>query len=319
MAGNLLQPDDSSIVLGDWGTSRLRLFLWRCGGIQERCEGAGIGALRVPALESLHASLVPWRHEHTIGRIYLCGMAGSRNGILEVPYASTPLTASEWVSRAGVLTSRGLTITVAAGVAGSNVLGAPDVMRGEETQVFGAVRLEPALGNGRQVLLLPGTHSKWVQLEQGKLTGFTTFITGELFALLREHSMLLRAARADPASAPATAQESDGFAAGIERARAADGALSALLFEARAAQLTLGRSASWAAGFLSGVLLGSEIAAALRALPEAHRPCIIGEPGLTARYRHALALHGVAAVELDGNQCALTGLQWLAGVAAGKD
>jgi 2-dehydro-3-deoxygalactonokinase len=315
---------NDAVVLGDWGTSRLRLYLWQAGRIEQHCEGPGVAALQTSAAQALHACLAPWRQRHGLNRVWLCGMAGSRNGLFEVPYLSTPLTAERWCSRAADLQSDDLTITVAAGVAATNALDGPDVMRGEETQAFGALDLEPSLAQGRHLLLLPGTHSKWVAIEHGILQGFTTFITGELYALLRTHSTLLRAASAadgalqaaHPASVAHAQRYTEGFSAGLERARARGSALSALLFETRSAQLTQARSGAWAADFLSGVLLGAEVGAALQAMPGMRRLHLIGEPGLTARYRQALQAHDIEVAELDGDRCALAGLGRLAGLPA---
>jgi 2-dehydro-3-deoxygalactonokinase len=180
--------------------------------------------------------------------------------------------------------------------------GAPDVMRGEETQIFGAIDGDAALAQGTHTLLLPGTHSKWVQVVDGKITSIQTYITGELFALLRDYSSLLRAG---DSSRP----EAGGFAAGL--ARASHGGLAESLFETRAAQLTLGKSPAWAREFVSGVLIGSEVRSALRARAPAS-VVLIGDDALAALYRQAFATTEVAVNCLDADRCVVAGLRLLA-------
>jgi 2-dehydro-3-deoxygalactonokinase len=121
-------------------------------------------------------------------------------------------------------------------------------MRGKETQVFGALRLDTSLASGLQVFALPGTHSKWVEVEEGVVRRFRTAITGER-TLLRDHSTLLRASAI--ADAPDDAQQ--GFDAGARRAFELKEGLLAAVFEARTQQLLAGRSRARAAGFLSGL------------------------------------------------------------------
>ena len=178
-------------------------------------------------------------------------------------------------------------------------------MRGEETQIFGAIALDPRSAIGRHRIVLPGTHSKWATIANGRIIGFRTYPTGELFALLRDHSILARAAT-DTAVDPQ--DEASGFAHGI--GRAASGTIGAL-FEARSAQLLLGRSHGWALGYLSGLLIGSEVAEALRDEPATDRIVLIGDPRLADRYRTALAHHDVAVDILDGDTAALAGLDLL--------
>lgn len=286
-------------ILGDWGTTRLRLFRTEGGRIVDRLDGPGIGQLSGSPAETLAATLVPWRAAARAQGVRLCGMAGSRNGLVEVPYAACPADAAAWSAAVATIAVDGVAVSVAAGLSGRSFAGRADVMRGEETQIFGAVQTMPALAAGRALLVLPGTHSKWAELIDGRVERFHTFPTGELFALLRDHSTLTRAG---------TDREGreEGFAAGLERA--GDG-LSAGLFEARAAQLTEGRSLGWALGLLSGLLIGSEFREALALAGGApDRLVLIGDPGLAALYTQAAARHALPATLLDGDACAIAGL-----------
>lgn len=277
-------------VLGDWGNTRLRLWRVDDGSVVERREGPGIAQVEDPAA-ALTEALENWDAE----AIVLCGMAGARNGLREAPYLSCPADAESWASRAIAFELADASLAIAPGVASSQ--GRPDVMRGEETQLFGAMALDPALAAGRHRVVLPGTHSKWATLADGRIESFRTFMTGELFDLLRRSSLF--AAGGEDARADAEA----GFADGLARR----GALSSLLFEARSAQLVNGKSAGWAKGFVSGVLIGAEIAA----MEPQGRIMVVGEPALAARYSRALAHRGLEPAMLDAEECTIAGLRLL--------
>ncbi|WP_454886741.1 2-dehydro-3-deoxygalactonokinase [Sphingomonas oryzagri] len=289
-------------ILGDWGTTRLRLFRMADGAIVDRLDGPGIGQLAGSPAETLAATLAPWRDAARTSGVLLCGMAGSRNGLVEVPYAPCPADVALWRASLSTIDVDGVAVSVAAGLSTANFSGHADVMRGEETQIFGAAALDPALAEGRAMVVLPGTHSKWAELIEGRVERFHTFPTGELFALLRDHSTLTRA------GTDSTGRE-EGFADGL--ARAGTG-LIAGLFEARAAQLTAGKSLGWALGLLSGLLIGGEFAEALALVGDKPgRVALIGDPGLSALYRQAGEKHGLTVTHLDGDACAIAGLALL--------
>jgi 2-dehydro-3-deoxygalactonokinase len=291
-------------VFGDWGTSRLRLVLFDGDERLGEAEGPGIGALPGSAREALLNTLAPWRERHALGRVVLCGMAGSRTGVVEASYASCPASAVDWARQAVEISLDGLAINVAPGVAGLAPNGAPDVMRGEEAQVFGALALRPDLARGEQMFVLPGTHSKWCHVRDGRILGFHTFLTGELFALLSTRSSLLLGATG---SEDAETHEA-GFAASLSRAR--DTRLLGAVFEARAAQLRADRSGDWAIGFLSGLLVGSELVEALAA-HNAASLTLVGAPLLLQRYLAALQAYSIEVETMSGEDCVLAGLQLL--------
>jgi len=266
-----------------------------------RREGPGIGGLTTAPEVSLRAVIEPWLGAGQGAHVVLCGMAGSRNGVVEVPYVELPATADRWLSGTKSQRAQDLELSVAAGLQGTNLLGAPDVMRGEETQIFGALRLDPSLSTGRQLFVLPGTHSKWVEVSDGAITRFQTVLTGELYALLRDHSTLLRAHASDGGP-------EDGFAAGLARSQAATPGLQAALFEARSAQLILGRSRDWALEFLSGLLIGCEVSEMSAAFGTIADVTLIGDSRLRPLYRRVLSGRGVRTRELDGDECAVRGL-----------
>jgi len=290
--------------LCDWGSSRLRAVLDLEGVALDRRDGPGINRLGADSpAAALSAVLACWRRGYRLD-VFLCGMAGSRNGLAEVPYVRAPATMEAW--RQGCLRVRveDLGASIAPGIRAENFRGVPDVMRGEETQIFGALTLERQLATGSHLFVLPGTHSKWVLVRDGAVARVQTHLTGELFDLLCRHSSLLRVG-AD------SAQDEGGFEAGLRAA--AQGGLSGTLFETRTAQLIEGRTAGWARAFLSGLLIGVEIGSMLDAGACGFGPItLIGDPELTAFYLRALAARHVSAQALDGERCALTGLRLLA-------
>jgi 2-dehydro-3-deoxygalactonokinase len=291
---------NDTAVFGDWGTSRLKLFRVREGRAVAQVEAPGIGVATAPPAEVLVAALAPWRQEQAIDRIWLCGMAGSRGGLIEADYVPCPAGPEQWAARSSTITVDGIRIVVAPGISFRGAL-ERDVMRGEEAQIFGALALDPALGTGEHLIVLPGTHSKWVRIVDGRIVAFQTYPTGELFNLLAERSTLV----ARDTAALSRGDREEGFAQGLDRAGPA---MFASLFTARAAQLLDGRSAEWARGYLSGLLIGSEVAGETM-LPG--NVVLIGEPALCDRYEAALARFRRGTTRMDGRETVLAGLEGL--------
>jgi 2-dehydro-3-deoxygalactonokinase len=284
-----------SLVIGDWGSTRLRLWRVEAGRAVERREGTGMLDCGDPA-QVLASAMDGWAPD----RVILSGMAGARGGLHEAPYLPCPVTSDKWRAATVNAVFRGSRLRIAAGLACRDSSGRPEVMRGEEAQLFGAMALDPGLASGKHLILLPGTHSKWVRLDEGAITEFRTWTTGELFALLGNSSLL--------AGCACGIGEDEGFAAGLVRAREGR-ALSSALFEARSVQLVDSKSGAWARGFVSGLLIGAEIADA--APQELVR--VIGDEALIARYADALAHSRVEARLIAGETCAIAGLRLLDG------
>lgn len=300
--------DRHRYALGDWGTSRLRLFLVEDDAIVARSEGPGIAAQSSPPVQVLAQLLAPWREAARTIDVYLAGMAGSRNGLHEAPYVPLPADSATWARGAWHGSLADAEVTIAAGLCSNSRSETLDVIRGEETQVFGALRLDSSLATGLQVLVLPGTHSKWVEVEDGVVREFRTALTGETYALLREHSTLLRAA----ATPDAVGDLQQGFDAGAHRAFELTEGLLAALFEARAQQLLAGRSRAWATGFLSGLLIAYEIDTLGRTFHPNLSVTIIGDVQLADLYESVLTARGRAARILSGETCVIEGLRHLA-------
>ncbi len=289
-------------IAGDWGTTNLRLWLRR--GEQTLDTRAGPGALAAQsAFESTLAALVaPWLEQHPGAPVILCGMVGSRLGWIEAPYVGCPAAAADLAAQAVRLTALGCDLRLVPGVSGPSPAGAHDVMRGEETQIIGALGLQPELAVGRRLLVLPGTHCKWAEVEGGRIVSAQTAPTGEVFGLLRAHGALALP-QGGELGAPA-----DGFFAGLARAQGEGGLIHAL-FETRSRRLLDGWSEPYALDFLSGLLIGAEVAGGLALFPDdGAAVTLVGDGRLTARYQAAFHRLGRTTAALSGEACALAGL-----------
>lgn len=308
--------DRQPYIAGDWGTTRLRLSLCAGESVLDTRQGPGIGALREPAAEAMRPLIAGWREAHGPLPIVLCGMAGSRNGWREAPYLPCPADLRALGEAALRFEADGAPVAIAPGLSCESRLGSPEVMRGEETQIAGALALHPGLGTSRHLLCLPGTHTKWACLEEGRVSDFLTALTGELFALLRDGSTLMRAAptgaNGEPQSTSEAADAKAGFESGLEAA-ATLGSASLLhaLFAARSRQLIDGRSREWALAYLSGLVIGADVRGAIPLFAARAEAVLIGDAALNELYVQALRRFDLAASCLDGEQCALAGLRTL--------
>ncbi|NRG16616.1 2-dehydro-3-deoxygalactonokinase [Rhizobiales bacterium] len=246
----------------DWGTSNLRIWLMQADGsvVAERRAAEGMQTLSredyEPALRRHLASLCGSEHARAERpKIMICGMAGSRQGWREAPYADLPASLSGLNEKAVSVDNRlGADIRIMPGIARRDSA-RPDVMRGEETQLLG---LATASGDEAfsGTVLMPGTHSKWVEIVNGRVTDFSTAMTGELFALLSQHSILRHSIGG---AKPGVDPQSEGFQCGLERAIDRDIGLSRGLFALRADGLLFDIAGDETADALSGFLIGREI------------------------------------------------------------
>lgn len=283
-------------VLGDWGGTRLRLYRMEDGVVTARLNGPGTTALEAPARDVLAQRLAVWQAEGALDSVTLCGMAGSPAGPIAAPYVACPADFADWHESRARGEVAGVPVEVLGGMS-CREGGVPEVMRGEETQIFGAIVLDADLGRGQWRLVLPGTHSKWVDLDGGEIRSFRTAPTGEVFALLSQQSSLTGQ------DTPGEGTFDDGFERGL--ARSAEPTLGAL-FEARAARMLDGRSRDWSRGYLSGLLIGGEVAQFAR--PD-EAVVIIGDPTLAGLYSRAVEAVGAQSRCVDGDAAVLSGLQ----------
>ena len=182
---------EAVFIAGDWGTSRLRLYLCDAGG-NVLARGEGEGASVPDCASRFAAAVAPWDKAHGILPAILSGMVGSTIGWREVAYLKCPARPSAIAAAASRFDVDGRGVAILPGLTCRGKTGAPDVMRGEETQILGALRLHPNLARGRHIFCMPGTHAKWVSVTDGAVTQFQTALSGELFELLRRHSVLAR-------------------------------------------------------------------------------------------------------------------------------
>jgi 2-dehydro-3-deoxygalactonokinase len=296
----------ASFIAGDWGTSNLRLYLCDAQGIAlDGCTGPGAADSSGRFADILQSLIAPWAASRPTLPTVLSGMVGSNIGWTEAPYVACPAL-PEQIADACVALCGGR-VHIVPGLSCSNRFNAPDFLRGEETQILGALHLIESLRQERRLLCLPGTHTKWVVLQDGAVREFFTAPTGELFALLCEHSVLLR-----KHGQMATAVDADAFTKGLAHFDDFPQAeLLHRLFECRSRQLSGEFSLSAATGYLSGLLIASDVHGALRALAEpfAAQPVyLIGAPELTRRYAAALGRHGRDTYAVDGAAASLAGL-----------
>lgn len=272
----------------DWGTSSFRACLIdRAGCVLDRLA-APAGILQVPP-GGFEARLVEllgaWLAAQPGLPVLLSGMVTSRQGWRELPYLPCPASPERLAAALATLhLADGRPVRLVPGLAARRPDGLPDVLRGEETQILGALAEAP----GARTLLLPGTHSKWVSVEAGVVRHFTTFMTGELYAVLKDHSILGRLAGGEAAHAAGFAR---GVAVGLA-AEAGRGGSLARLFSARALVLAGELEEAAVASYLSGLLIGSELREAAELGDPAAPVLLVGEAGLVARYARALELAG---------------------------
>ena len=292
---------EAAFIAGDWGTSRLRLYLCDARG-SVLARGEGEGAAVPDCAGRFAAAVAPWDKAHGVLPAVLGGMVGSTIGWKEVPYLRCPARPLAMAGASLRFEAGGRAIAILPGLSCTGKTGAPDVMRGEETQILGALRLHPALARGRHLFCLPGTHAKWVAVEDGAVTQFQTALSGELFELLRRHSVLARdGGEVDKDSAALTR--------GLDFVRAnAQTDLLHLLFSTRARVVTGDMAKGDAASYLSGLVLGKDIATALKLFDRDGPVQLICTPALAALYGRVLKAYDVPAAVIDGDAAALAGL-----------
>jgi len=289
-------------VAVDWGTSNLRAWgIDSSGEISfSRSSPDGMSRLSREQYPSVLTGLLSDVHEPL--DVLICGMAGARQGWLEAPYLDAPANLGT-LSKGAVapdLPGDQFAVSILPGVC-QRQIGAEDVMRGEETQLLGLAALIPGFSG---LAIMPGTHSKWAILEGTTLQRFSSAMTGELFELLRVHSVLRHSLGGE-----LEGEERDiGFDAGLALGLDKPERLTATLFKVRAGALLSGRSPAWCAGFLSGLLIGAEIGGQRDWIGSAEIP-LIGSVGLCSLYQGALAKLGAKSRIVDATDATLAGLK----------
>lgn len=281
----------------DWGTTHLRVwFLTEDGTVLSQASSdAGMGGLARSEYEPALLNLIgtPSRPITAV----ICGMAGSRQGWMEAPYASAPCkpVGADGAVRVET-TDPNLNVVILPGI--KQTKPSADVMRGEETQIAGFNALNPDFDG---VICLPGTHTKWVHLSAGEVVSFQTFMTGELFALLSKNSVLSHVVAAD-------GWEKAAFSKALDDAMTRPTSIAGQLFSLRAEALVADLSPAAARSRLSGLLIGIELAAA-RPYWLGQAVALLGDHVVASVYQAALETQGVSPLIADAERLTLEGLK----------
>jgi 2-dehydro-3-deoxygalactonokinase len=287
-------------VIGiDWGTTSFRAYRLRGAAVLDRLA-LPLGILGVAAggfERALRDAVAPWLADGE-RRILMSGMVGSRQGWTEAPYLPCPAAIADLARALRPVPFGPAEVLLVPGLSAADPAGVPEVMRGEEVQILGALGTAP----GDTTVCLPGSHSKWAQVAGGRVEGFSTHLTGEAFAALRSHTILGRLMQADAPPDP------EAFRRGVLRS-ADPGGLLHHLFGVRTLGLFTQLPEAAAASYLSGLLIGHEVRAAAPASPV----LLIGAGALCELYGQAIALCGgsatLAAADAAAQGLALIGEQ----------
>jgi 2-dehydro-3-deoxygalactonokinase len=285
----------------DWGTSSFRLWLVDRAGhvLAERRSDEGMTAAARRGFAAVLQS-----HLAALGAapdlpVIICGMAGARRGWVEAGYVDTPAPLAAVLAGAVTVPGQSRDIRILPGIAQRDV-DAPDVMRGEETQLLGA--LGHAAAN-EALVCMPGTHSKWVEVRDGTVSRFATFMTGELFGAISRETILSHAIAGAEA-----AEDRAAFRQAVTDAFKAPACAANLLFRIRSRQLLFGGTPAAARETLSGTLIGLELAAGLAADAPRDGVTLVASGRLAALYAQAFDAIPVAVQSIDADTAVLAGL-----------
>ncbi|NVK33600.1 MAG: 2-dehydro-3-deoxygalactonokinase [Rhodobacteraceae bacterium] len=286
-------------IAADWGTSHLRVWVMGKGAqvLARLSSDKGMGKLTPTEFEPVLLDLLAdYLSDDAVLPVVCCGMAGARQGWVEAPYAAVPCPppSSETGCKVDVRDPR-ISVSILPGI---KQLEPADVMRGEETQIAGVIAQKPDFAG---VICLPGTHTKWVAVKDGIVTGFSTIMSGELFALLGTQSVLRHSVGAD-------GWQQDSFEAAVREVCDDPAAFARVLFSVRAQSLVSDLSPEAARSRLSGLLIGLELAAS-RTYWSSGDVVIVGADALADAYAAALKLNGIEAQKAEAEELTLNGLK----------
>ena len=290
-----MDGDQKDWIGADWGTTNLRVWVFRDGECVRRSSGRGMSTTRADDFENVLVGLIGDLLDPTAEvPVVVCGMAGARQGWTEAPYIPVPAIPPGLGKAVRVETNdKRLTVHILPGMSQADP---PDIMRGEETQISGFLQTQPDFDG---VLCMPGTHTKWVQISAGEVVSFRTYMTGELFALISTQSVLRH-------SMDDTFDE-DAFMAAVRDGMADPQALAGRFFALRAEGLVAETQPGMARARLSGFLIGAELAAA-KPYWLGQRVALLGAGKLSDLYAKALAAEGVLPEIADVTEATLAGL-----------
>lgn len=287
-------------ILVDWGTTNFRA--WLVAGdrnVVDRCEAPG-GIMQVPEggfPQALKTHVGKWRASFPGLPVLMSGMVGSKQGWAEAPYAPCPAGVDD-LAHAVMPVPGESGIHIVPGICYNAPDGRHDVMRGEEVQIFGSLAQGEA---GRQVFCLPGTHSKWAAVEDGRLVWFATAMTGEVWSVMAEHSILGRLMEGG------VLDDTDAFQEGFELSAEPGGPLNHL-FSVRAEGLFGAIPDSGLRSYLSGILIGHEVRAMLPIASPAGPVTLIGRADITGLYSFIITALEQPTVSVPAEGATLKGL-----------
>ena len=297
-------------VTADWGTSNLRLYLLEKSESEYRLldskTGPGVSQVNGNFAEVFFSLTQDWLSKSEDIPIIISGMIGSSIGWRETPYLSCPVDAEKIAAGLVPFISRGQRINIISGLSTNNPLGHPDVMRGEELQLLGWIKDNPNGSSESRLFILPGTHNKWVLMRKGEIHTFLTAMTGELFSVLRQNSVLLTQKTFAKLNV-------DAFVRGLKAQNLDDASTLLSLFTTRSLQLLGDLDPEHAASYLSGLLIGADVTAGYRLFkkhfPELEGATLIGDSELAECYQLAFEHHGIALDVCDSTQVTLAGYE----------
>lgn len=304
------EPDktQADMIAIDWGTTNCRASLLAADGreLDTRRAPEGAGGLQSSEFEAVFERLVDGWPDLPV---WICGMAGSRQGWREAPYLSCPAKLADLgcqITR--VTTSSGRSVRIVPGLLYRDMRNNSDIMRGEETQIAGLLAKQDDFSG---LVILPGTHCKWVEIQDGMVLRFQTFLTGELYSLLATASILRHSVSAHEADIPA---DHPAFLEGFLDVTSGRVPLVAGLFQIRTQDVLNGAQKDDSAARLSGLMIGAEFEAAKSGgwLDGTQDSFIIGGRGLTPLYEKACELVGIKSKSVFGLDASTKGLWYLA-------
>lgn len=303
-------PSLPTWIAVDWGTSNLRVWAMDDSAniLATQSSPLGMNAIAGDDALSFEGVLIglidDWLPKETDAAkaapisVVICGMAGAKQGWLEAPYCDVPARPSDLAKGAAApkTTDPRIAVSILPGLCQRDDA---DVMRGEETQLVGFMA---AHRNFAGWVCLPGTHSKWARIDAGQITGFRTYMSGEVFALLSQNSILRHSVTDDT-------WDDAAFADAVRAAHAAPNGFLHTLFTVRAAGLVAnGHAVPSGVSVLSGTVIGAEIADVIGMLKPNEAIALVGDGKLAGLYRAALAVHNIEAKAVDGEAITLAGL-----------
>lgn len=296
----MLSGDEGLIVI-NWGSSAFRAELLDASGAQADAVRSDDGVLKLDrsGIERVYADLR--RRWPSAPRAIAAGMIGSNVGWATADYASCPAGPDDVAMAMLRVQIADHELEIVPGLACEGPHGAPDVMRGEEVELFG---LAATWRDRRGPLLvaLPGTHTKWARMDGGVVTNFVTTMNGEIFDRLSERGVLASVTAGD-------GEDGDAFRSGVARGWSSPLSLGTDLFGARASAIRRGVGARDTASYLRGLLIGAELADAARLYPDLVGKVIplVGNVALCALYVVAMDRVGMRARVMDAAETGRAG------------